>query len=211
MVHLGITLCYSILEEYRLVKKALIALSLLLSSAICTVCSAKPDDHCGIIWYHEGGSELDAGELDKTIRVVLDTLPAGKISGMTSLISETLFVETRSGAFSYTKAAETWQNYGIAQIRADTARWFMDVLYKRDKRRFSEVYKYYDPESTLEHNLLVNVPFSIALCAELYAWRLKGAPIDTLHQRASAWKRYYNTSKGLGTVEGYKKRVLTGA
>lgn len=161
----------------------------------------------GLLWWHYGGTEVDQQQLDATIDEVLGTLPNGNIAGMRELVYETLVVETRCGAASYQYAAENWRNYGIAQIRADTATWFLEMLFKRDRDRFSEIYKYYDPESTMERNLLVNVPFSIALCAELYAWRLKGQPIATKMQRAIAWKKHYNTPKGVGSVQGYLRRV----
>lgn len=183
--------------------------SLLLLTSIFSCSLSHADEFEDILWYHYGGEKIDPRALDTTITEVLKTLPNGNITGMHDLVFETLVVETRAGSFSYKAAAENWQNYGIAQIRADTAEWFLGMLFERDRARFSEIYKYYDPEQTIEHNLMVNVPFSIALCAELYAWRLKGKPIDTLHKRAIAWKTYYNTSKGAGTVEGYKKRVLS--
>lgn len=177
---------------------------LLLLIAIIFCSPAKADD---LLWYHDGGKDVDQALLMRTIDWVLSETPCGSIPGMRDLVFETLVVETRAGSFGYTAAAENWQNYGIAQIRADTARWLLEMLFKRDRAAFSGVYQYYDPESSLEHNLLTNVPFSIALCAELYAWRLKGRPIGTLRQRAIAWKKYYNTYKGAGSVEGYVKRV----
>lgn len=182
-------------------KKILASLLLLASIFFCLPAKAE------IVWYHEGGEYIDPAKLDHTIEFALSSTPGGNIPGMKELVFETLVVETRAGSFGYTAAAGNWQNYGIAQIRADTARWLLEMLFKRDRAAFSGVYQYYDPESSLEHNLLTNVPFSIALCAELYAWRLKGRPIGTLHQRAIAWKTYYNTYKGVGTVEGYMKRV----
>lgn len=183
--------------------------SLLLLTSVFSTPLVQANEFEDILWYHYGGEPIGPEVLDNTITEVLKTLPNGSITGMHDLVLETLVVETRAGSFSYDAAAKNWQNYGIAQIRADTAMWFLGMLFERDKVRFGSIYKYYDPEQTMEHNLLVNVPFSIALCAELYAWRLKGKPIDTLHKRAIAWKQYYNTSKGVGTVEGYMKRVLS--
>lgn len=160
-----------------------------------------------LLWYHDGGKRINHQDLNETIENVVKTLPAGQIPGMRDLVRETLMIETHSGEYSYTYAAENWNNYGIAQIREDTAKWLLDLLYKRDLTAFSEVYKYYDPETSLKRNLMVNVPFSIAVCAQLYAHRLKGFKIDTQYNRALAWKRFYNTPKGLGTVQGYINRV----
>lgn len=160
-----------------------------------------------IVWYHDGGKSINEKDFHYTIDEVLNTLPAGKIDGMRDLVYETFIVETRCGAVSYGYAA-TVNNFGIAQIRPDTAEWLMDLLYKRDRNRFSEVYKYYDPETSLSHNLLVNVPFSIAICAELYAYRLRDRSIKTLQARANAWKELYNTKHGAGTPAIYVNRVL---
>ena len=175
-------------------KKLIIFLTLFLSN----ISTAET-----LLWYHDGGKTIDHPQLIETIENVLKTLPAGKIRNMDKLVHETLMVETTCGSHDYTYASVNWKNYGIAQIRADTAMWLLDTLFRTDRARFSEVYKYYDPETSMEHNLMCNVPFSIAICAELYHHRLKGHPLNTLHERASAWKRYYNTYKGAGTVNYY--------
>lgn len=181
-------------------------MKLIISFITVLMCMPAHADSDFLLWYHDGGKTINHKDLSVTIDNVLKEMPAGDIKGMRELIGETLAIETRCGMHSYTAAAENWRNYGIAQIRADTAHWLMDMLYRRDKARFSAVYQWYDPEVPMEANLLGNIPFSIAICAELYAWRLKGRPIENVTQRAIAWKKYYNTSKGIGTIEGYLAR-----
>lgn len=157
------------------------------------------------VWSHEGGSKINQKDLKYTIDEVIDTLPVD--DAFKILIYETLVVETRAGAFPYDAAAKNWRNYGIAQIRADTAEWLMDYLYKTNRDFFSEVYKYYDAEQSMEQNLYSNVPFSIAVCAMLYNHRIKTDSLDTVRDRAIAWKKYYNTPRGVGTVNGYVSRI----
>ena len=94
--------------------KKIISFLLLISN----FCSAE-----SLIWYHSGGKPIDHQRLTETIENVLGSLPAGKIPGMQNLVRETLAIESHSGTYSYEKAAKNWRNYGIAQIRIDTAEW----------------------------------------------------------------------------------------
>lgn len=159
---------------------------------------------------HKGGEELDSQLAYETVREVLNTMPnLEKNENLYNLIFETLIVESNVGGSKYEYAAKNWRNYGIAQIREDTAedtlKWLGIV--RPDVKQ--AVMSFYDDELTMQENLLTNVPFSIAMAAQYY-WRAVGdldANITTLADRAKMWKSFYN-GPGAGTVNIYITRVL---
>ena len=130
-----------------------------------------------------------------------------KFNKVISLLNdfETMIVETLMGKSDYIRAAKR-NNFGIAQIRPETAK---DVLKNIKKKNINDYYYIISLKNSnlsLKQNLLSNVHFSIAICAEFYALK-KIKRLDSKHLRAQVWKRFYNTKKGSGTVDAYVKRV----
>lgn len=161
------------------------------------------------IEYHKGGEQLNYNRLKNTVTYVINRLPnldASK-NRLTDLVLETFIVETHLGKSDYTKSAKR-NNFGIAQIRADTAKDVLKIL-RKDKKTYRELMSFYNFNMSLHDNLLYNVKFSIAMCSEYYYLRNSNLynEIYTLRQRAKQWKKNYNTYKGVGSVQIYVDRV----
>lgn len=163
-----------------------------------------------LILKHKGGSKLNDLDMMQTIYSVVSKMPnIPHTTEVIDLIYETIIVETNVGGASYTYAAKNWHNYGIAQIREDTAEYLLQWLGDIRPEAKTAVMSYYDKKLSLKDNLLVNVPFSVAVAAQYY-WHRVGdlqANILTLEDRAKVWKAFYN-GPGAGTVNVYINRVI---
>lgn len=161
------------------------------------------------IEYHKGGKQLNYSRLKNTVIYVINKLPNLNVSKnrLTDLVLETFIVETHLGKSNYTKSAKR-NNFGIAQIRADTAEDVLKIL-RKDKKTYNELMSFYNFKMSLRDNLLYNVKFSIAMCSEYYYLRNSNLynEIHTLRHRAKQWKKNYNTYKGAGSVQIYVDRV----
>lgn len=164
------------------------------------------------IWTHNGGKRLNTKHLTSTIEAVLQRMPNVKSSKkFTALILETFLIETDLGLADFEKAANRQRNYGIAQFTIPTAKDMIKYLRKTRKDVYRAVMSMYDRKLSLKDNLMRNTPFSIALCAQLY---LRCIPdihpnIHTVKQRATAWKVYYNSIYGKGSINKYISKVTT--
>ena len=161
---------------------------------------------------HSGGRQLKHSEVKETVTNVLenlDNLNHINQTNLRDLVLETMIVETLVGKSKYDYSSTNYRNYGIAQIRAETAKDVLDWLQRKDPSTYTKVVSLMNPKVSLKQNLLYNVPFSIAICAEYYLRRNSNLHLDirTLEARAQQWKKNYNTYKGLGTVQIYCQRV----
>ncbi len=158
-----------------------------------------------LITRHEGGSDLERDKLLATAEHVISSMSNIPYDeNVVYLVMETFMVETHMGSYGYAKSAKV-NNFGIGQIRPDTARDTLDWLSMLRRDVYEDVMAYYDDSMSLEDNLLVNVPFSIAMCTQIY-WRKVpdlGANSSDLVRRAMAWKSAYNSPLGAGTVNVY--------
>ena len=96
------------------------------------------------IEYHKGGEQLNYNQLKDTVIYVINKLPNLNVSKnrLTDLVLETFIVETHLGKSNYTKSAKR-NNFGIAQIRADTAKDIMKIL-RKDKKTYQEIMGFYN-------------------------------------------------------------------
>ena len=162
------------------------------------------------IWTHSGGKRLNTNHLTTTIEAVLQRMPNVKSSKkFTALLLETFLIETDLGSANFEKAANRQRNYGIAQFTMGTAKDTLKYLKKTRQAEYAAVMTMYDRKLSLRDNLMRNTPFSIALCAQVY---LRCIPdihpnIHTVRQRATAWKVYYNSIYGQGTIQNYITKV----
>ena len=171
----------------------------------------KPKVHRIKIWEHKGGKALNLAHLNETVYAVLHKLPNIKANKhAVNMIVETYMVETDLGAAKYEHSAKHWKNYGIGQMREDTAKYLLKTLMTRDTKTYKAVMRYYNRRLSMKDNLLKNIPFSIAMTAQYYT--LRGVDISiasTITQRARFWKKEWNTAKGIGTVEKYTAKVIS--
>ena len=161
---------------------------------------------------HSGGRQLKHSEVKETVTNVLenlDNLNHINQTNLRDLVLETMIVETLVGKSKYDYSSTNYRNYGIAQIRTETAKDVLEWLQRKDPNTYTKVVSLMNSKVSLKQNLLYNVPFSIAICAEYYLRRNSNLHLDirTLEARAQQWKKNYNTYKGLGTVQIYCQRV----
>ena len=163
-----------------------------------------------VITRHSGGKMLDYDDLMNTVIATLNRMPnIEKNLNIANLVMETCITETGMGRSKYRYAAKNYRNYGIAQLREDTVKDTLAWLRMVRKDAYKAVVELMDPKLSLRDNLMYNVPFSIAMCAQYYWRREVNLPnlVNTVEERAALWKKQYNTSAGLGTVEKYLERV----
>ena len=162
------------------------------------------------IFTHKGGKELNHQEMQETIKAIVSQFNIIKNKeNIEKLIYETMIVETRLGKAKYDYASKHYRNYGIAQIRTETAQDLKNYLKKVNTDDYKKLISLYNKKYSEKDNLLYNVPYSIAVCGLYYIRRDKNISfkINNLSDRAKAWKKHYNTYKGLGTTAIYQKRV----
>lgn len=165
-----------------------------------------------LIHFHSGGQQLKHSSFEETVNHVLSNLNNLKdkdVTNLKHLVIETAITETLLGKSKYNYSAVNYRNYGIMQIRTETAKdvmWWLGIV---DKETLKQVKALYDKRLSLKDNLLYNVKFSIAICAQYYLRRNSNIINETssLAQRAKQWKKIYNTHKGVGSANGYIKRV----
>ena len=155
---------------------------------------------------HPGGEQLDHSLISKITSEVVSSLElVPQTPEFKHLVFETMIVETLMGKSSYTKAAKR-NNFGIAQIRPETAKDVLKSIKKKNINDYYYIISLKNSDLSLTQNLLSNVHFSVAICAEFYALK-KVKRLESKHLRAQVWKKFYNTKKGKGTVDAYVKRV----
>lgn len=160
--------------------------------------------------WHPGGKAIDIDKMRETISYVIGKMPnLYNDIDFEELILETMIVETRLGAEKWSTGISKWKNYGIVQWRPASAEDTLDWLkiIRPDVHR--AVMSFYDRKQDMIYNLTYNVPFSTALIAQYYWRRIPDiyAHVGSLEERAIAWKSEANSSRGLGTVNVFIKRV----
>lgn len=125
---------------------------------------------------------------------------------MVKLVVETSIAESQGGYFISSKNGD----FGIFQIRINTANSLLDWLKFAHKDIYDAVEKFRNPKLSLAENLEKNIPYGIALCISEY-WRKAGPEfhkyITSIKDRGMLWKSVYNTKLGKGTVNTYIKKV----
>ena len=155
-------------------------------------------------------SSIDITELDKTIRAVMLRMPNIKsTSEVRLLVLETMITETFLLPKNMRVAEKLYKNYGLGQFTILTAKETLAWLKTQRTDVYDAVMALYNNDKDLKENLNYNVPFSVAMTIQYY-WRV--CPdlyrnICSKEDRAKLWKGYYNTPKGLGTVNAYLNRV----
>ncbi|MBQ7617835.1 MAG: hypothetical protein IJS50_03075 [Desulfovibrio sp.] len=95
------------------------------------------------------------------------------------------------------------------QIEPATAKDLCERLPARNFLLYQKIMALKDPNLSLEDNLTINLKFGAAMClGVLWLKGLRVEELDSLPKRARAWKKYYNTYLGKGTLEGYVQKAL---
>ncbi|MBQ9536719.1 MAG: hypothetical protein IJU79_02910 [Desulfovibrionaceae bacterium] len=97
----------------------------------------------------------------------------------------------------------------VWQIEPATARDLHTRLPKKNLQLYTKIVALRDPLLDEEENVVTNLNYGAALClGVLYLKGLPFASLNSLEARAQAWKKYYNTYLGKGTLEGYCQKAL---
>lgn len=97
---------------------------------------------------------------------------------------------------------------GIFQIEPNTAKDIYDnfIIYRPYYKKGYDLL--YNKKLTLEQNLIYNLAFQIFMCRIFYI-RIPEPIPNTTMDRATYWKKYYNTTKGKGSTQDYIIKVRT--
>ena len=97
----------------------------------------------------------------------------------------------------------------VWQIEPATARDMHQRLPKRNPLMYQKIVSLRDPNLDEEENVVTNLFYGGAMCVGvLYLKGIKFDTLTTLEIRAQAWKKYYNTYLGKGTLEGYCQKAM---
>lgn len=137
-----------------------------------------------------------------------------KIIAVNKIIFGTENLEHYNNLIAGTVAAETlYGKYkgnsplGITQI--SPAGW--GFIQSRLQEEDIEIIKIigYDNSKVKFKDLAEDHLLAIMYCSLYYKYKLNGNIPNTLEDYAKAWKKYYNTKEGAGTIEGFKEKYLT--
>jgi len=170
--------------------------------------------HNQLIWYWEGGMQLDHGIFEEMIAEVLDAMPIVPYrQDLIRLLTETAATESSFGRIVRDRSGKT---LGVYQILLTTAEYLLKKL--RDYPHVLNIVEtYMDPDKSLAENLTYNLHFQTAM-AIAYYWLRVGDDLleraSTLQGRARLYKSEWNTPRGKATEAKYirdSKIYLTSA
>lgn len=161
------------------------------------------------IW--AGGETMERGVLEDSIGRVLDSLHGLSFDkvGYKKLLVETMAYESERGTFIKQKGGPA---LGVYQIEPSTHRYVVkDWLERKGEDR--EILKKALKRWTLKgvknsYNITKNIHYQTLVAFLVYYHRVGGFPaLTTLKDRATLYKKHYNTYKGKGTVRGYIEKA----
>lgn len=175
---------------------------------------APPHEDLGLkqlIWYWEGGTQLNHNAFEDMISEVIDAMPiVPNEYDLVRLLTETAATESSFGLIVRDKSGKT---LGVYQILLSTAEFLLKRL-QRHPHVLDIVEGYMDSNKSLVENLKYNLHFQTAMAVSYY-WLRAGDELteraSTLSRRAKLYKREWNTPRGKGTEAKYirdSKRYL---
>ena len=164
-----------------------------------------------LIWYWEGGSQLNHSVFEDMITEVIDAMPIVPYrQDLIRLLTETAATESSFGLIVRDKSGKT---LGVYQILLTTAEFLLKKLHTYP-HVLNIVEAYMDPGKSLAENLTYNLHFQTAMAISYY-WLRAGDDLleqaSTLHSRAKLYKLKWNTPRGKATEAKYirdSKRYL---
>lgn len=164
-----------------------------------------------LIWYWEGGAQLNHAAFEEMITDVIDAMPIVPYrQDLVRLLTETAATESSFGLIVRDKSGKT---LGVYQILLTTAEFLLKKL--RDYPDVLNIVEaYMDPDKSLTENLMHNLHFQTAMAISYY-WLRAGDNLleraSTLKSRAKLYKSEWNTPRGKATEAKYirdSKRYL---
>lgn len=151
----------------------------------------------------EGKTFIPREKLVAVTTAVIKRMPHIKnVDEAINLVVETCVAESHGGYFISHEGGD----YGVFQIRINTAKSLLTWLKDNHEDIYNEVQKFEDKKLSLEDNLEKNIPYGVALCISEY-WRKAGPDfykyIKDTENRGMVWKSLYNTKYGKGTVKKF--------
>lgn len=149
------------------------------------------------------------------------TMPVDEMRQLCVDISAYLGIHKENGANFLLEIAAAESDFGyyvrqvkgpaqsVWQIEPATARDMHERLPKRNPVMYKKIMALRDPNLDEEENVVTNLFYGGAMCVGvLYLKGIKFDTLTTLEIRAQAWKKYYNTYLGKGTLEGYCQKAM---
>lgn len=93
---------------------------------------------------------------------------------------------------------------GIFQMELDTHQDIFENYLSYNPILREKVLKLFCPGMTVEQNICCNLMYAAAMC-RIHYLRFPGEIPQSIEGQAEYWKKYYNTSKGKGSVAGFIK------
>lgn len=140
-------------------------------------------------------------DIEEKARAVCEVLGGGE--NAFNLLVETAAAETLGGVYR----APVRYNYGVGLCQFDK-KGFDEVKTRITKNRRGTILHAFNVDiKKVEYRELAYSPLlSLLFCRLLYLLKPGKIPGD-LQGRAAYWKKFYNSTAGAGTVEGYIKKV----
>ncbi|MDR2726913.1 MAG: hypothetical protein LBC10_02850 [Deltaproteobacteria bacterium] len=165
-----------------------------------------------LIWYWEGGAQLDHSAFVDVIAEVIEAMPIVPYrQDLIRLLTETAATESSFGQVVRDRSGKT---LGVYQILLTTAEYLLTKLRDDHPHVVHIVEAYMDPNKSLAENLMYNLHFQTAMAISYY-WLRAGDDLlgqtSTLDGRARLYKREWNTLRGKATEAKYirdSKRYL---
>ena len=163
-----------------------------------------------VVWSWKGGNSIKKEQLERTIMAVLLRLPKTTSDySAVQLLMETCAVETHRGV--HVTQLKDGPARGIYQMEINTIDDTLTWMKKYHKDQYKAVQVFYNKKESQEWNYRHNVPWQTAMAISYY-WRMCGGN-DTIKNavsvddRASLYKKVWNTHKGATTIATYHERV----
>ncbi|MCR4665935.1 MAG: hypothetical protein K5657_01430 [Desulfovibrio sp.] len=97
----------------------------------------------------------------------------------------------------------------VWQIEPATANDTHARLSRRNPLLYKKIVQFRNPNLSEEDNVVTNLEYGCALCIGVLTLKgIRFSTLTSLEKRAEAWKRYYNTYLGKGTLEGYCQKAM---
>ena len=163
-----------------------------------------------VVWSWNGGNSIKKEQLERTIMAVLLKLPKTTADySAVKLLMETSAVESHRGI--HVTQLKDGPARGIYQMELNTISDTLTWMKKYHKDQYKAVQVFYNKKESQEWNYRHNVPWQTAMAISYY-WRMCGGN-DTIknaisvNDRASLYKKVWNTHKGATTIATYHERV----
>lgn len=171
-------------------------------SAVCFLDEASTSIRGLAVW--GGGAHMPLEDMIRTVRQVARHLGLDPDLALVPIL-EICAVESDFGLIVKQKSGPALSPW---QIEPGTWKYMLTRLQQQDPVRHRLLQELYRPERDQAWNRTRNIPYACGMSMLFIETVFPNGfkKLDTLSARARMWKRWYNTPKGSGTIERYKRK-----